>query len=91
MALRIGIEVRRSAGTLVVAILRVNILWPRCVAVRVGWLPLSGELAWHALVTATLLGHMFVWFTTLSYAQHVYLDAQGLLEKKARPEKPKRR
>jgi hypothetical protein len=91
VGLRIGIEVRRSAGTLAALLLALS-LYSFAVAVRVGWLPLVGELAWHALVTFTLLGHLFVWFATLSYAQHVYLDAQGLLaEKKPRPAKAKRK
>lgn len=91
VGLRIGIEVRRSAGTLTSLLLALS-LYGVAVAVRAGWLPLAGELAWHALVTATLLGHLCVWFTTLSYAQHVYLDAQGLLEeKRPKPAKAKRK
>jgi hypothetical protein len=78
VGLRFGIEIRRSSGTLASLLLALT-CYGVAVAVHVGWLPLPGELGWHALVTATLLGHVGVWLATLSYAQHVYLEAQGLL------------
>jgi hypothetical protein len=81
MGLRIGIEIRRSTGTLV-TLFAALVFYTVAATVRVGWLSLPGELGWHALVTATLLGHLCVWFATLAYAQHVYLDAQGLLTAK---------
>jgi hypothetical protein len=90
VALRIGIDMRRSIGTLV-ALGVALVCYATGAAVRIGWLPLEAELGWHAMVTATLLGHLFVWCTTLVFARHVYLDAQGLLAKRkeAKPKKKK--
>jgi hypothetical protein len=92
VALRMAIEMRHSFGALFSLALALA-CYAAAAATRVGLMPLEGELAWHALVTATLLGHVFLWFTALAYAAHVYLDAQGLLAIKppqaARPKKKK--
>lgn len=89
-SLRMLIEMRRSAGT-VLSLLMALSFYSVAVAVRIGWLPLTPELGWHIMVSATLLGHLFVWFTALSYGAHVYLDAQGQLKAKKPKEKAKKK
>jgi hypothetical protein len=87
VSLRMAIEMRRSKAALV-SLLFALVCYTTAALVRIGWLPLEADLGWHALVTATLLGHGAIWFTTLSYARYVYLDSQNLLAVK-KPKEPK--
>lgn len=90
VSIRMAIEMRRSIGTLVALTLALG-CYALAAVVRLGWLPLDAELGWHTLVSSTLLGHLLVCFTTLAYGAHVYLDAQGLLVKKPKVAKPKKK
>lgn len=78
-SLRMIVEMRSSLGAVLSLLLALG-FYSVAVAVRIGWLPLTAELGWHTMVSATLLGHLFVWFSALSYGAHVYLDAQGKLK-----------
>lgn len=90
-SVRMIIEMRCSLGS-VASLCGALAFYCLAVFVRIGWLPLTADLGWHTMVTSTLLGHLFVWFTALSYGAHVYLDAQGLLKaKKPREAKPKKK
>jgi hypothetical protein len=81
VALRLGIEMRRSKGAVAMLVSALT-FYAIAAAVQLAWLPLVGDLALHAGVTATLLAQGLIWTTSLVYARYVYLDAQGLLVSK---------
>ncbi len=78
-SLRMIVEMRGSIGS-VASLVSALGFYSLAVAVRIGWLPLTADLGWHTMVSATLLGHLFIWFSALSYGAHVFLDAQGKLK-----------
>lgn len=78
VALRMGIEMRRSIGALVTLVLALA-CYGTAAALKLDWLKLPSELALQALTATLLTAHTLIWFTTLIYARYVYLDAQGLM------------
>jgi hypothetical protein len=78
VSLRMAIEMRRSRGAIV--LLGLGLLFFAIAAtVQLGWLLQASELSLQAVVAASLAAHWLVWASSLVYARHVYLDAQGLL------------
>jgi hypothetical protein len=90
VGVRLGFEMWKCRGAIAAMIASI-VTYAALMVAMLSVFPLEATLSVHVTTTLSLLANALAWLTTLVYARHVYLDAQGTLTPKiVRERKPKR-